>query len=140
MAFDDEITTSRFTRLESDVRELTDEVDELKRQSIENGVRFENGRHVMGEMKEDIKAIKPKVPRIVEMIGVLAIILGGQLWLITQINTRPTAADVKTEILERTSVNSQQIEQLKRDQSELRGAVSNVERKLDVIIERLTPR
>jgi hypothetical protein len=145
-------------RLSGDVAELQDEVAEAKETLVEHATRFENGRHVMDELKGRVtsveKRIEPKAPDwqklLLAGLTVIGVLMGAQLWITEKFNDRPTHEEVQKMTGPLKDVQrdtAREIGDIEKSQSAQAESIRNIEtlqkdqgRKIDAILERLPAR
>jgi predicted nucleic acid-binding Zn-ribbon protein len=134
--------------LRGDVAETKDDVSELK-QSVtaneaSNQVRFTNGRKVMAEMKSDVADLKPKAPDWQKLLlagfTVVALLMGGQLWITEALNKRVTQTEMEKRLLPIENAQKRTAEDI-RDLAQAQSAqdekLNNIQGSLDILIQHL---
>lgn len=146
------------SRLNGDVAVLQDDMSEVKETLASHNTRFENGRHVMDELKGRVTSVErrtePKAPDwqklLLAGLTVIGVLMGAQLWITEKFNDRPTHREVQEmtdSLKDAQRETTKEIGDIEKSQSAQQTSIRNIERiqaaqdeKIDTILERLPAR
>ncbi len=137
--------TEQLNRIDGDIAEIKDDIVEVKEKVAGHEIRFDNGRKIMGDIKADLNALKPKAPDWLKLLlaglTIIGILMGGQLWLTDRFNDRPTKKALEKRInpikvsQEKTS---KEIRGIRDEQIEQRTLINHVKETQDKQDEKLS--